>query len=160
MAGRSRMWEHPSTLSGIPSLGMPPHPTDEPGLQKPVSKRAIRGNQREPGHNRRAFLLVRQRRAVPVSQIGKRQVRYTKTFRDILDNLFLELAGQAEEPRRLRNISVLSPASPGIPRQTLPWPPIPTRRIHRRTVYRPFISRFTDFFAVIDVAADKRNLSG
>lgn len=99
MVGRSRKWEHPSTLSGIPSLGMPPHPTDEPGLQKPVSKRAIRGNQRERGHNRRAFLLVRQRRAVPVSQIGKRQVRNAKTFPYILGNLFRELVGQTEEHR-------------------------------------------------------------
>ena len=99
MTGGSREWEHPSTLSGIPSLGMPPHPTDEAGLQKPVTKRAIHRNQRERRHIRRAFLQVRQGRAVAVSQIGKRQVRNAKTFRDILDNLFLERDGQAEEPR-------------------------------------------------------------
>ena len=99
MAGRSRKWEHPSTLSGVPSYGMPPQSTYEAGLQKPLTKRAIHGNQRERGHYRRAFLLVRQGRAVAVSQIGKRQVRNAKTFRNILDNLFLERDGQTEERR-------------------------------------------------------------
>jgi len=91
MAERSRKWEHPSTLSGIPSFGMPPQSADEAGLHKPVTQRAIHGYQREPGHYRRPFLPVRQGRAVALSQIGKRQVRNVKTFRDILDNLFLEL---------------------------------------------------------------------
>ena len=99
MAGRSRKREHPSTLSGIPSYGLLPHPTDEPGLQKPVSKRAIRGNQRERRHYRRAFLPVRQGRVVALSQIGKRQVRNAKTFPYILGNLFRELVGQTEEHR-------------------------------------------------------------
>jgi len=99
MAGRSRMWEHPSTLSGIPSLGMPPQSSDEAGLQKPLTKRAIHRNQREPGHYRRAFLPVRQGRVVAVLQIGKRQVRNAKTFRDILDNLLLERDGQTEKRR-------------------------------------------------------------
>jgi len=58
--GRSREWEHPRALSGIPSLGTPPRFTDETRLYKPVAKRAIHGNHRERGHYRRAFILVGQ----------------------------------------------------------------------------------------------------
>jgi len=159
MAGRSREREHPRALSGIPSYGMPPHPTDEARLKKPVTKRAIHGNQRERGHYRRAFFPVRQGRVVAVSQIGKRQVRNAKTFRYILGNLFLELVGQTEKHRRLRNISVLRPASPGIVSRALSRPPLPPRRIYRPSVYRPLISRYCRIVPVIVVGAHAYDLS-